>query len=35
MDCIYIAIIVVFFLATWGLVRLCEVLEQDRSGGKS
>ena len=35
MDIIYLAIVVAFFLLTWGLMRLCEVLGQKTSGEKS
>jgi hypothetical protein len=35
MDIIYIAIIIAFFLLTWGLMRLCEVVGQNTSGEKS
>lgn len=35
MDIIYIAIVVAFFLLTWGLMRLCEKLSQITSGEKS
>jgi hypothetical protein len=35
MDIIYIAVVLVFFLLTWGLIRVCEKLEQNTSGEKS
>ncbi len=35
MDIIYIAIVAAFFLLTWGLMRLCEILGQNKSGEKS
>lgn len=35
MDIIYLAIIVAFFLLTWGLMRLCELLGQTRSGERT
>ncbi len=34
-DIIYIGITIAFFLATLGLMRLCEVLGDSRSGEKS
>lgn len=35
MDIIYVGIAVVFFLLTWGLMRMCEVLDEQKSGGRS
>jgi len=35
MDIIYIGIVALFFLLTWGLMRLCEALQQDKSGENS
>jgi hypothetical protein len=35
MDLVYIAIGFAFFLVTWGLVLLCEVLENPGPGGRS
>ncbi|MGD0338516.1 MAG: potassium ABC transporter ATPase [Bacteroidota bacterium] len=34
MDIIYLAVIIIFFLLTWGLMRLCEKLGQNTSGEK-
>jgi hypothetical protein len=34
MDFIYIGIVIVFFLLTWGLMRLCEVLQENKPGDK-
>ncbi len=33
MDILYIGITVVFFAATWGLVKLCEHLGNNKQGG--
>jgi len=35
MDIVYIGIVVVFFILTWGLMKGCELLGEERSGGKS
>ncbi len=35
MDIIYLGIVALFFLATWGLMRLCEILDQHKSGERS
>jgi hypothetical protein len=35
MDILYIAIVVVFFLLTFGLMRVCEKLEQNMPEKKS
>jgi hypothetical protein len=35
MDFLYIGITLVFFLLTWGLLKLCEALGDFESGGKS
>ena len=35
MDIIYVGIVVVFFLLTWGLLKVCEVLGEQHTGGKS
>lgn len=32
-DLIYIGITVVFFIFTWGLMKMCEVLGEKKSGG--
>jgi hypothetical protein len=32
-DLIYIGIAVVFFIFTWGLMKMCEVLAEEKSGG--
>jgi hypothetical protein len=32
-DIIYIGITVLFFILTWGLMKVCEVLGDDKSGG--
>lgn len=34
-DIIYICIAVVFFLLTWGLMKMCEFLGENKTGGKS
>jgi hypothetical protein len=35
MDIIYLGIVVLFLFATWGLMRLCEILDQHKSGEQS
>ena len=35
MDIIYVGIVVVFFILTWGLMRLCDVLADQHTGDKS
>ena len=35
MDLFYLGVVVVFFALTWGLMKLCEVLQRDNSGGNS
>jgi hypothetical protein len=35
MDLIYLGAVVAFFVLTWGLMKMCEVLQRDNSGGKS
>jgi hypothetical protein len=32
MDIIYIGIVVVFFVLTWGLMKMCENLGEHKSG---
>jgi|WetSurMetagenome_2_1015567.scaffolds.fasta_scaffold312149_2 hypothetical protein len=39
-DSIYIGVVVVFFVLTWGIIKMCEVLQpdtdkkiEDKSGG--
>jgi hypothetical protein len=32
-DLIYIGIAIVFFILTWGLMKMCEVLGDEKSGG--
>jgi len=34
MDLIYLSITVLFFAATWGLMRLCEILQEQKSEEK-
>ena len=33
MDLVYLGVVVVFFVLTWGLMKMCEVLQRD--GGNS
>ena len=33
MDIVYLGTVVAFFALTWGLMKMCEVLLQDKSGG--
>jgi hypothetical protein len=35
MDLVYIGVVVGFFALTWGLLKMCEVLQKDGSGGHS
>jgi hypothetical protein len=35
MDLIYLGIAVLFFLATWGLMKLCEILDDHKEGEQS
>jgi hypothetical protein len=35
MDVVYIGTVLVFFALTWGLTRMCEVLQRDHSRGNS
>lgn len=35
MDLIYLGITVLFFVATWGLMKLCEILHEHKSGEQS
>jgi hypothetical protein len=32
-DIIYIGVAVAFFVITWGLLKMCEVLSEEKSGG--
>jgi hypothetical protein len=34
MDLIYLGITAVFFVATWGLMKLCEILQEHKSEEK-
>jgi len=35
MDIIYLGVVVAFFLATWGLMKLCDKLAEEKSGEQS
>jgi hypothetical protein len=35
MDFVYLGTVVAFFVLTWGVMKACEVLQEDRSGGHS
>ena len=35
MDILYVGIAVLFFASTWGLLKLCEVLDNQKSGEQS
>ncbi|MGA3245517.1 MAG: potassium ABC transporter ATPase [Bacteroidota bacterium] len=35
MDLVYLGAVVAFFALTWGLMKMCEVLQKDNSGGHS
>jgi hypothetical protein len=34
MDIIYIGIVLVFFLLTWGLMKVCDVLGEHKTGNR-
>ncbi len=34
-DIIYLGIAVLFFRSTWGLMKLCEILDEHKSGERS
>jgi hypothetical protein len=34
-DLVYLGAVVAFFALTWGLVKMCEVLQRESSGGNS
>jgi hypothetical protein len=35
MDIIYLGIAALFFVATWGLIKLCEILGEHKAGEQS
>jgi hypothetical protein len=35
MDLMYLGITVLFFVATWGLMKLCDMLDDHKSGEQS
>jgi hypothetical protein len=35
MDFVYLGIVVAFFLLTWGVMKMCDVLMEDKTGGHS
>ena len=35
MDVVYLGVVLVFFALTWGILKICEILQQDKSGGNS
>jgi hypothetical protein len=35
MDLVYLGTVVAFFALTWGIMKMCEVLQQEKSGDKS
>lgn len=35
LDLVYLVAVVVFFALTWGLMKICEVLQRESSGGNS
>ena len=35
MDFIYVGIVVAFFVLTWGVMKMCDALMEDKSGGHS
>jgi hypothetical protein len=35
MDFVYLGTVVAFFVLTWGVMKVCEVLQEDKSGDHS
>jgi hypothetical protein len=35
MDIVYLGTVVAFFALTWGIMKMCEVLQEEKTGGKS
>jgi hypothetical protein len=35
MDAVYIGISIAFFAITWGILKMCDILQKDGSGGGS
>jgi hypothetical protein len=35
MDALYLGTVVVFFALTWGIMKMCEILQRDKSGDRS
>lgn len=35
MDFIYLGVIVLFFLSSWGIMKLCDVLHETKSGDRT
>jgi hypothetical protein len=35
MDFVYLGTVVAFFVLTWGVMKVCEVLQEVKSGGHS
>lgn len=35
MDIMYLGVVLAFFALTWGVMKVCEVLQKDKSGGNS
>jgi hypothetical protein len=34
-DLVYLGTVIAFFALTWGLMKMCDVLQRDNSGGHS
>jgi hypothetical protein len=35
MDLVYLGTVVAFFALTWAIMKMCEILQDDGSGGRS
>ena len=35
MDLIYLGVIVIFFISSWGILKLCDVLQEQKSGDRT
>jgi hypothetical protein len=35
MDLMYLGVVIAFFALTWGLMKMCEILQRESSGGNS
>jgi hypothetical protein len=35
MDLIYLGVVIAFFALTWGIMKMCEFLQRESTGGNS